>query len=709
LRRLVIAAVVVGVASADCAASRKFTSSQYLLYNSAACGAPKCSPYVSGLTSFGVATWIKRNPSTGDQVIVGNLTSQGHGFLLLLDGSDGPGDPDQVVFRYRYPSGPAASPVVGTETEPVLAGPHSHAGGGGIEPGLHTQTQVIEVAADVSGVQFDGAAGLWFHVAADLDLPAGTARMFLNGVPTPEVTGPELDPAVGGTVLAIGGGAGGNWFNGDLHDVCVVEGVWTAEPGRMSACVNPNPSPCISAADAVALTGTATLRFNARLRQSPVDLVQAVPPQVVPSNATVIQGMGPPINYGDQAATVLVIGDTQFLDYDDHSEDPNTSVEMKKLGAFVRDYRDSLRVSAVFHVGDWVDHGGAGDQEVHRARALADKFNEACIPWSCTIGNHDYHYVAGYPAAPWLQYWSSLTSYTMPTVLFKEPPCAENWSVAQMTDWPPGSDDVNADEAYAHAFDFEIDGEPQLGMTIPYMPSVPMLEWAQATANAPENAGKPVWLATHLFVDYAGNQGPDAQFWWDYYLQFIPNLRFVFCGHYTYQGIYLAYHRCDGIYDLQPVHQLLVNGQSAPGGGQGFLQILEVSLGTAGEFTGVNVESYIPLEDRFLTNDSNHEFTLDFAPCGQDCNDNGLADRYDIHSGASGDSDGDNVPDECEAMQSASPFDLDGDGTVGITDLLSLLNAWGPGPAKPADFNHDDSVGLADLIALLGAWGPSSG
>jgi hypothetical protein len=167
----------------------------------------------------------------------------------------------------------------------------------------------------------------------------------------------------------------------------------------------------------------------------------------------------------------------------------------------------------------------------------------------------------------------------------------------------------------------------------------------------------------------------------------------------------LAHHRCDGIFDLQPVHQMLVNGQDAPGGGKGFLQILEVSLGTAGEFTGINVQSYLPLEDRFMAANSYQEFSLAFDPCGEDCNDNGLADRYDIYSGASGDGDGDNVPDECEAMPSSSPFDLDGDGTVGIADLLIVLNAWGPVHDKPADFNRDGLVGQADLIELLAAWG----
>jgi hypothetical protein len=53
--------------------------------------------------------------------------------------------------------------------------------------------------------------------------------------------------------------------------------------------------------------------------------------------------------------------------------------------------------------------------------------------------------------------------------------------------------------------------------------------------------------------------------------------------------------------------------------------------------------------------------------------------------------------------------DLDHDGQVGITDLLSLLPAWGacPGPcppACPADLDGDCVVGIEDLLELLKGW-----
>ncbi len=50
------------------------------------------------------------------------------------------------------------------------------------------------------------------------------------------------------------------------------------------------------------------------------------------------------------------------------------------------------------------------------------------------------------------------------------------------------------------------------------------------------------------------------------------------------------------------------------------------------------------------------------------------------------------------------PADLDGDGTVGILDLLQLLIAWGQG-GVPADLDGDGTVGILDLLQLLAAWG----
>ncbi len=53
--------------------------------------------------------------------------------------------------------------------------------------------------------------------------------------------------------------------------------------------------------------------------------------------------------------------------------------------------------------------------------------------------------------------------------------------------------------------------------------------------------------------------------------------------------------------------------------------------------------------------------------------------------------------------------DLDGDGTVGVLDLLILLGDWGPcsdPPAEcPADLDGTGEVDVLDLLILLSGWG----
>ena len=59
----------------------------------------------------------------------------------------------------------------------------------------------------------------------------------------------------------------------------------------------------------------------------------------------------------------------------------------------------------------------------------------------------------------------------------------------------------------------------------------------------------------------------------------------------------------------------------------------------------------------------------------------------------------DGAPGKC-------PWDLDGSGSVGVSDLLTLLASWGPCKGCRADFDDNGSVGISDLLAILANWGP---
>ena len=49
--------------------------------------------------------------------------------------------------------------------------------------------------------------------------------------------------------------------------------------------------------------------------------------------------------------------------------------------------------------------------------------------------------------------------------------------------------------------------------------------------------------------------------------------------------------------------------------------------------------------------------------------------------------------------------DINGDGTVNVSDLLIVIAYWGS-PGSPADVNEDGIVDVSDLLMVVGNWGP---
>lgn len=129
---------------------------------------------------------------------------------------------------------------------------------------------------------------------------------------------------------------------------------------------------------------------------------------------------------------------------------------------------------------------------------------------------------------------------------------------------------------------------------------------------------------------------------------------------------------------------------------------------------------------------------------GADCNGNGIADSIDIGAGTSQDLNMNGVPDECEFAPNEGccfsdgtcsdlppssctasggtpqgpgstcatancpqpcPSDLDGDGSVGLSDVAAILLRWGEAGGAE-DLDGDGSVGLGDVAQVLLEWGP---
>jgi hypothetical protein len=51
------------------------------------------------------------------------------------------------------------------------------------------------------------------------------------------------------------------------------------------------------------------------------------------------------------------------------------------------------------------------------------------------------------------------------------------------------------------------------------------------------------------------------------------------------------------------------------------------------------------------------------------------------------------------------PADINGDGTVNVSDLLSLIAAWGPCDSCIEDIDGSGEVNVSDLLTVIGAWG----
>ena len=50
--------------------------------------------------------------------------------------------------------------------------------------------------------------------------------------------------------------------------------------------------------------------------------------------------------------------------------------------------------------------------------------------------------------------------------------------------------------------------------------------------------------------------------------------------------------------------------------------------------------------------------------------------------------------------------DIDGDGNVGVEEMLAIIAAWGPCDGCPEDLNNDGVVDVADMLIVIAQWGP---
>ena len=84
-----------------------------------------------------------------------------------------------------------------------------------------------------------------------------------------------------------------------------------------------------------------------------------------------------------------------------------------------------------------------------------------------------------------------------------------------------------------------------------------------------------------------------------------------------------------------------------------------------------------------------------------DCNENDILDILEILLGEAIDENNDGVLDNCQGCTG----DLNGDFVIGVSEILAIIDAWGPCPNCSADIDQNGAVDIADLLYIVGNWG----
>jgi hypothetical protein len=57
-----------------------------------------------------------------------------------------------------------------------------------------------------------------------------------------------------------------------------------------------------------------------------------------------------------------------------------------------------------------------------------------------------------------------------------------------------------------------------------------------------------------------------------------------------------------------------------------------------------------------------------------------------------------------KVLDEVSPGDVDGNGVVDVSDLLAVINAWGPCSSCGEDLDHNGMVDVSDLLIVIANW-----
>ena len=257
-------------------------------------------------------------------------------------------------------------------------------------------------------------------------------------------------------------------------------------------------------------------------------------------------------------------------------------------------------VAFVIHEGDLVDSDLAVQwQRASESMSLLD----GLVPYVVSAGNHDYDYASG-----WIAGRSTMIDAYFPVSRFSAQPSFQGTL-----------DAAHIENNYA-LFDLPRGEGQWLVVSLEFGPRDQVLAWANDVVR--KYASTPAIVVTHAYL-YEDNLRYDhlahpEQNWdphaypianlaggvndgeeiWTKLIAGNSNIRFVLCGHVLDSGVGL---RTDVRPDGTVVHQNLGQLPDAPGGGGGFLRLMQFSP-DAGV---VHVRTYSPYLDTYKTDPSN--------------------------------------------------------------------------------------------------------
>ena len=266
--------------------------------------------------------------------------------------------------------------------------------------------------------------------------------------------------------------------------------------------------------------------------------------------------------------SLIVMGDTQCVVEDNPQYLVNTN-------NWIRDNAQALNLAYVMHMGDMVDD--IETTQFESARAAMSILDDAGVPYSLVLGNHDY-----------LGYANSDRNYTMYDSYF---PLAAYESMPTFG----GSMDGSTMENTYHLF--TAGGEDYLLLAIGYKPLNATLDWCcQIVEQYPE---RKVIVTTHSYLYANGTINSVGERIWERFVSKYENIFMVLCGHEipdegVYRDVYYGSHG-------NKVNVLMVNHQYFENGGVG--NILTMRFRLNGD---IECHTYCPSYDLYL----NSSFTL---------------------------------------------------------------------------------------------------